>query len=260
MTSPEVPIRLRVHPVTPRKSAPSALRSWPMCTLVFHVSLRPDGALLMGNLLELVQSWSVTEQLVYPGNEPAPELLDYQRDHEAHVVNGVRRRIELVPTELAKLTDRWDGLGYRLRDRGYRRGWTIVCAGAARQLTSVADHWIESRKFPGAWSLVVCGLGRWIDTERGRRFQSFGDAPRIVLTPVGRRVLARWGSTMRADAPEEGTERRLRPLPKRGPIVDVLSAAGALSGAAGERPRRCLSALRCRGRTDPSECDRSAPQ
>jgi hypothetical protein len=124
---------------------------------------------------------------------------------------------------------RTSGCGYELRRRGYRAGWAIVTASQARQLLGLSDHWSESRKVPGDWSICLAGLGEWITEDGVRRYRKFPDAPRIRLRQVGDHVLASWGSTRKYDNQDEtGAERR--PVNGRGPFVDVLAAGSGLAG------------------------------
>jgi len=231
MSDDETPIRLRVHPEAAPKSVPKRCSDWPDCALVFHSLLDAEAALALGCLLELVQFWPVTEALVGPDHEADGEMLNYSTSHRANTIAGARRDIELVPRRLQRIGDRSDGLGYRLRDRGYRKGWAIVCADAARQLVGMVDHWSRSRSTPNAWSLVLPGLSRVVTEAGQERLVAFRDAPRMIITPVGTDQLVGWGTTS-TEGTEDGDESmsRHRPPPKRGPIVDVLRVARALKG------------------------------
>jgi len=231
---PECPIRLRAFPLAKRKRVPKPRRDWPVCALVLNSILDRDRSMRIGNLLELVSTWPVNEALVFAGAEPEPELLEYVASHRAETLPGSDRRIALVPRGLWRNTDRLDGLGYRLRDRGYRRGWTLVCAGARDQLLGVAEAWGHSEE-PGAWSIALPGLGRWDLDERGRpKFKGFADSPRLIVMPIGDNELIRWGTTPKE--PDQDSDPAVtdlpyrRPPPKSGAVVDVLTAGLALTG------------------------------
>jgi hypothetical protein len=215
---PEVPLRFRVYPTAAPKPVPAGRTEWPRTALVLHARLDSTGGLELGVLLETFDRWTVTEQLVFPGESPPGELIEYIDSHHAHTMRGVRRSIGLVPTATAKVDGKWDGLGYRLRDRGYRRGWPIVCAGLARQLAGVAERWGPARRTPGAWSFQLVGLGNWVD------------APRIVVESFGQLAVAHWGSARTHRNPEEAEGPARRPIPRVGPFIDVLQTASALRG------------------------------
>lgn len=230
MTIPEVPIRLRVHPGAEAKPVPKARRTWPACTVVFHTTHDVDGAMALGNLLELVGDWVVAEHLVFPGATAPDELAAYCDSHRAQVIAGPDRRIQVLSTAVVHTAQGTTGLGYVLRDRGYRRGWAVVTAGVGRQFAGIAEHWSEARRSPGSWSIALCGLGEWAKADGRLRYVSLPDAPRVHLTALGDHVLVRWGTTKRQDGDREQSEHYRRPPPKRGPIVDVLAVVGALSG------------------------------
>jgi hypothetical protein len=177
-------------------------------------------------LIELVNGRPVVESLVFPGTVPPSNLVDYVEDHRAAVIPGASSRLGLVPSEVTKRRGcTWDGVGYRLRDRGYRRGWTIVGADLYRHLVGISPSWKHSRE-RGAWSVNLPGLGKW----NAERFIPHGDAPRLILTPISRAVFIRWGTTRPMNTADDDATRH-RPPPKRGPFVDVLVLAGALSGS-----------------------------
>jgi hypothetical protein len=193
-----------------------------------------DRSMRIGNLLELVSTWPANEALVFAGAEPEADLLEYVASHRAETLPGSDKRIALVPRGLWRNEGHLDGLGYRLRDRGYRRGWTLVCASARDQLLAVAEAWGHSEE-PGAWSISLPGLGRWDIDERGRpRFKGFADAPRMILTPIGDNGLIRWGTTPKE--PDKDSDPAVtdlpyrRPPPQSGAVVDVLTAGSALAG------------------------------
>jgi hypothetical protein len=230
----ETPIRLRVHPVAARKKLPARRDDWPTCAFVFHAALDTEGAMTLCDTLELVSEWPVREAFAFPGPEAGQELLQFVRLHRANTIAGARRRIEVIPRQLQRIDGRADGLGYRLRDRGFRKGWAVVSADAARQFIGIVDHWSHSRSRPDAWSLVLPGLSRLTGNGDPGRPVPFGDAPRVIVTPVGTDHLLAWGSTRRKDEEPGGPdEQRHRPPPKRGPILDVLQAARALRGDPG---------------------------
>jgi hypothetical protein len=218
MTVPEVPLRFRAHPTSPPKPVPAGRTLWPRTALVMRAQVDRTGGLECAVLLEMHDRLTVTEQLVYIGETPPAELVGYAEGHPAHSMHGARRRIGLVPTATVKVDGKWDGLGYRLRDRGYRRGWPIVSADLNRQLAAVADRWSPARKAPGGWSLQLAGLGSW------------PDAPRVCVESFGNLAVAHWGNarTHRDAGDEDGPNRR--PQARVGPFVDVLQAASALRG------------------------------
>jgi hypothetical protein len=230
----ETPIRLRVHPVAARKKLPTRRDDWPTCAFVFHSVLDAAGAMTICATLELVSEWPVREAFAYPGLEAGQELLQFAQSHRANTIAGAWRRIEVIPRRLQRIDGRSDGLGYRVRDRGFRKGWAVVSADAARQFVGIVDHWSHSRSRPDAWSLVLPGLSRPTGNGDPQRPVPFGDAPRVIVIPVGTDHLLAWGSTRRKDEEPGGPdEQRHRPPPKRGPIVDVLQAARALRGDPG---------------------------
>jgi hypothetical protein len=145
------------------------------------------------------------------------------------VLLGTYRELEALPVGRTQVRGRTSGFGYELRRRGYRAGWATVTANQERQLLGIADHWSESRKVPGDWSICLVGLGEWIEDGSVRRYRKYPDAPRIRLKAVGDHVLASWGSTTKNDNQDDtGAERR--PVNGRGPFVDVLAAGTALAG------------------------------
>ena len=217
--NPEVPLRFRVHPTVVPKAVPVGRSEWPRTALVVNSRLDPAGGLELGVLLETFDRWTVTEQLVIPDQSAPEDLFDYVQRHQANVMRGARRSIGLLPTATTKIAGRWDGLGYRLRDRGYRRGWPVVCAGMARQLAAVSARWAPARRSPGGWSLQLVGLGNtWVD------------APRIRMESFGSLTVARWGSAKTHRNAEDAQGPAKRPQPRVGPFVDVLQAASALRG------------------------------
>jgi hypothetical protein len=113
----------------------------------------------------------------------------------------------------------------------------LVTAGLLRQVVGIAED-VTRANTPDTWSAILPGLGEWVETGRGqRRFESFRDAPRILLTLLGDVVVGSWGFTPsdtengeESSPPRTHSQKQLRPPPKVGPIVDVLPAACALTG------------------------------
>ena len=232
-------IRLRVYPAGTPKNVPRARYHWPDGTVVYHSMLNLDGSLRLGCALESVGDWAFAEYLVVPGADVPDDLVEHCATHRANVLHGCRDELTVLPLGLTRRHGKTSGFGYELRQRGYRTGWAIVGCDLPRQLIALADDWSESRKTPGSWSMVLVGLGEWIDGGGVRRYRKFADAPRINLAVLGEHVLISWGSTRKNDHLDaNGNERR--PANKSGPFVDVLSAGSALAGG----PARDLRHLR----------------
>ena len=66
--------------------------------------------------------------------------------------------------------------------------------------------------------MVPAGLGSW------------GDAPRVIVEPLGQLVVGRWGSTKKQKEQVDSDNIAHRPPPKVGPFIDVLQVASALRG------------------------------
>ena len=222
-------IRLRVYPSAESKEVPRPRHHWPEGSVIYHSFLDAKGSLLIGCALEFVGEWAFREYLVVPGTVVSDEVRAYCFTHRANVLVGCRDDLTALPIGPVKVSGKSGGFGYELRGRGYRAGWAIVSADMPRQLMGIAEHWSESHKWPGHWSIVLAGLGEWVEEFGTRRHRKYFDAPRINLKVFGDHVLTSWGSTRRNDHLDVNGEER-RPANRSGPFVDVLSAASALAG------------------------------
>ena len=203
---------------------------WPLQTVVCHSYLAADGEAKLTCLVEIFKDRPVGETLVYSHAQPVEELAEYVANHEADVMANADRRIHLIEAKTHRSDSKWDGLGFRLRDRGYRRGWGMVVADLGPQLAGISEQWAESRKKLGVWSFVLIGLGNGSKVSSAP-YRKFPDSPRVIVVPTGDGSMAWWSSTAPITVTQGDTSTLLRPPPKSGPIVDVFNVARALLGA-----------------------------
>jgi hypothetical protein len=207
----ETVTRVRACPAGVPKQLSGPRRAWPRSSLV--VVSAHDGSELRAAMLDLVADSVVVERLFCRG-EPSDDLVAYVTKSRARVIPGASRRLHVHD---------FAAIGRLLRAGGYRRGDTIVTAGAARQIPALSEHWGQSRR-PVGWSFVLAGLGR----VRHGRYRAYRDAPRLRLGVVGDHVLPGW--TKADDNPRDALGHRRRPDARHGPIIDALTLAGALAG------------------------------
>jgi hypothetical protein len=210
----EVIVRRRAHPLAEPKPLPKRLGRWPSEAVVVHGTFDSDGELRAGVVLETVGTSVMSETLIDPGGCHSAEVRFCAATNRPRVIAGARKEIGVISVvELGRL----------LRDRGYRKGHAVVGAHLAVFLTATAECWPEGKEL-GSWSLGLPGLGHWI----GKRWVKFPDAPRVIVTPLGDAELIGWGTTKKEEVDEDAPP--LRPPPRPGPFVDVLTLAAALGG------------------------------